>query len=186
MADSQPLVLPVQVVDGRHIALELDAAVRRLLCECFPSDVAAFSVRRAWNDVHPAFSVFGRHGDAVVGQVGIVERRIACGGVPACVAGVQSLAVAPGCRRSGLSQRLMFAAMQEARRRGVCFGLLFCVPELERFYARMDWRRIERAVTMRDAAGRPVPLTAKNIAMELALAGEPLPPGPIDLEGRDW
>jgi hypothetical protein len=80
----------------------------------------------------------------------------------------------------------MTVAMQEARRRGVGFGLLFCVPALEGFYARLGWRRTERAVTMRDAAGRTVPLTAKNISMELALAGDPLPPGPIDLEGRDW
>ena len=121
-----------------------------------------------------------------LGQVGIIERQITCGGVPVRVAGIQSLAVAPDWRRSGLSQRLMTAAMQEARRRGMGFGLLFCVPELEGFYARMGWRRIDRAVAMRDAAGRPVPLTAKNISMELALAGDPLPPGPIDLEGRDW
>ena len=133
MADSQPLVLPLQVVDEHNVALELDAAVRRLLCECFPSDGAAFSVRRAWNDVRPSFSVFSRHGDKVVGQVGIVERRISCGGVAVRVAGVQSLAVAPDWRRSRLSQRLMVAAMQEAQRRGVRFGLLFCVPELEGF-----------------------------------------------------
>jgi len=96
------------------------------------------------------------------------------------------MAVAPAWRKSGLSQRLMTAAMQEARRRGTCFGLLFCLPRLEDFYGRLGWRRIDRAVAMHDAAGRTVPLTAKNICMELALAGEPLPPGPIDLEGRDW
>ncbi len=105
---------------------------------------------------------------------------------PARIAGIQSLAVAPDWRRSGLSQRLMTAGMDEARRRGTPFGLLFCVPELDGFYARLGWRRIERAVTMRDEAGRTVPLTAKNIAMELALADDPLPPGPIDLAGRDW
>jgi predicted N-acetyltransferase YhbS len=186
MTESPSLVLPLQVIDECHIDLELDTAVRRLLCECFPSDAEAFSVRRAWNDVRPAFSVFAWHGDKVVGQVGIIERPITCGDVLVRVAGVQSLAVVPDWRRSGLSQRLMAAAMREAQRRGMRFGLLFCVPELEGFYARMDWRRIDRAVTMRDAAGRPVPLTAKNISMELALAGDPLPPGPIDLQGRDW
>ncbi|MGA2255679.1 MAG: GNAT family N-acetyltransferase [Thermoguttaceae bacterium] len=186
MTDSASLVLPLEVIDEDRIGPELDTAVRRLLCDCFPPDVEAFSARRAWNDVRPAFSVFGRHGDKVVGQVGIIERRITCGGVPARVAGIQSLAVAPDWRRTGLSQRLMTAAMDEAGRRGIRFGLLFCVPELEGFYARLGWRRIERAVTMRDAAGRPVPLTAKNISMELALAGDPLPQGPIDLEGRDW
>ena len=186
MADSESLALPLQVIDEAHIGPELDAAVRRLLCECFPPDAEAFSLRRAWNDVRPAFSVLGRHGDQVVGQVGIIERQITCGGVPVRVAGIQSLAVAPDWRRSGLSQRLITAAMDEARRRGVPFGLLFCVPALEGFYARLGWRRIERAVTMRDAAGRSVPLTAKNVSMELALAGDPLPPGQIDLEGRDW
>ena len=186
MADSQALALPLQVIDEDHVGPELDAAVRRLLCECFPSDAEAFSLRRAWNEVRPAYSVFGRDGDQVVGQVGIVERRITCGGVPARVAGIQSLAVARNWRRSGLSQRLMTAAMNEARRRGARHGLLFCLPQLEGFYGRLGWRRVNRAVTMRDAAGRTVPLTEKNISMELALAGDPLPPGPLDLEGRDW
>ena len=186
MPDSQSLAPPVQVIDEDQVGPELDAAIRRLLCDCFPPDAEAFSSRRAWNAVWPAFSVFGRHGDKVVGQVGIIERRINCGGVAVRVAGIQSLAVAHDWRRSGLSQRLMTAAMDEARRRGIRFGLLFCVPELENFYARLGWRRIDRAVTMRDAVGRPVPLTAKNISMELALAGDLLPAGPMDLEGRDW
>lgn len=186
MVDSQSLALSLQVVDEGDIGPEVDAAVRRLLCECFPSEADAFSVCRAWHDVRPAFAVFSRRGDKVVGQAAIIERRITCGGEPVRVAGIQALAVAPDWRRRGLAQRLMTAAMQEARRRGMGFGLLFCVPELEGFYARMGWRRIDRPVAMRDAAGRPVPLTAKNISMELALAGAPLPPGPIDLEGRDW
>ncbi len=186
MADSQSLALPLEVIDEDHIGPELDAAIRRLLCECFPPDMAVFSVRRAWNGVRPAFSLLSRRGDKVMGQVGIIERQITCGGVSVRAAGIQSLAVARDCRRSGLSQRLMTAAMDEARRRGIRFGLLFCVPALEDFYARLGWRRTDRAVTMRDAAGRPVPLTAKNISMELALDGDPLPPGPLDLEGRDW
>ncbi len=186
MADPQSLVFSIQVIDEANLGPDLDAAVRRLLCECFPADVAAFSTHRAWNDVHPAFSVLGWQGDNMVGHVGIIERRITCGGVPVGIAGIQSMAVASVWRKSGLSQRLMTAAMQEAQRRGTRFGLLFCLPRLEDFYGLLGWQRIERAVAMRDAAGRTVPLTAKNICMELALAGEPLPPGPIDLEGRDW
>ena len=80
----------------------------------------------------------------------------------------------------------MNAAMQEARRREIPFGLLFCLPALEKFYAALDWRTIERVVTMRDATGRTVPLTAKNICMVLPLAENTLPPGPIELCGRDW
>jgi predicted N-acetyltransferase YhbS len=186
MADSQSLELPLEVIDEGDIGVELDSAIRQLLCACFPSDAEAFSRCRAWNNVRPAFSVFGRKGDKVVCQVGIIERQITCGGVPARVAGIQSMAVSPEWRRSGLSQRLMNAAMHEALRRGLRFGLLFCTPKLKGLYGRMGCRRIDQAVTMRDAAGRPVPLTAKNIAMSLPLTGDPLPSGPIDLEGRDW
>jgi hypothetical protein len=99
MTDSQSLVQPLRVIDEDQIDPELDKAIRRLLCECFPADTEAFSNRRAWNDVRPAFSVFGRYGDRVVGQVGIVQRRIACGGMSVCVAGIQSLAVVPDIRR---------------------------------------------------------------------------------------
>jgi GNAT superfamily N-acetyltransferase len=199
MPDSQAPLPPLQIVDEREITSILDAAVRGLLCECFPADAETFSVRRAWNDVHPAFSVLAWHGDGLAGHVGVVEREIICGGVTdhakdavqVRVAGIQSLAVAQAWRRSGLSQRLMTVAMQEAKRRGVRFGLLFCLPKLERFYTDLGWRQIDRTVTMRDALGQSVPLPAKNIIMylalgELALDGEPLPSGPIDLEGRDW
>jgi predicted N-acetyltransferase YhbS len=186
MVDSLLHLIPVQIINEDRISLEQDAAVRRLLCECFASDAGAFSVRRAWNEVRPAFSVLGWHGEKVVGQVGIIDRHITCGVVPVRVAGIQSLAVAPDWRGSGLSQRLMTTAMHEAQRRDIRFGLLFCLPKLAGFYAKLGWRPIERAVTMRDAAGRPVPLTAKNIVMELVLDGDPLPAGPIDLQGRDW
>jgi hypothetical protein len=80
----------------------------------------------------------------------------------------------------------MARAMEEAKQRGVPFGLLFCVPELENFYARQGWERLDRPITMLDAEGRRVPIPSKNIAMILRLGDKPLPPGEIDLQGRDW
>jgi predicted N-acetyltransferase YhbS len=176
----------LQIVDEDRVGPELDAAVRRLLCACFPADAESFAARRAWHGVLPIFSVLAWRGDELAGQIGIVERHVTCGGAPVRAAGVQSLAVAPDLRGSGLSQRLMTTAMQEAQRRGIPHGLLFCLPGLEGFYTRLGWRRIDREVTMLDANGRTVPLTAKNIGMELVLAESPLPPGRIDLAGRDW
>lgn len=198
MSDSQSPAPSLQIVDEDRVGPELDAAVRRLLCECFPADAETFAARRAWNDVQPLFSVFAWQGGNLAGQVGIVDRPIDCGDAAVRatrgthaqrrvrVAGVQSLAVAPAWRGSGLSQRLMNAAIQEARRRKIPFGLLFCLPGLEEFYARLGWRRTNRAITMRDDSGRTVPLTAKNICMELPLGEDQLPPGLIDLGGRDW
>jgi predicted N-acetyltransferase YhbS len=186
MADPQASAVVVEVVDEVAVSPQLDAALRRLLCECFPADAKAFSVRRAWNEVRPLYSVIGRHGDELVGQVGIVERLITCSGKPVRVGGIQSLAVAPQWRRSGTSKQLMIAAMDEARRRGIECGLLFCLPGLADFYSRLGWQMVDCAVTMRDAAGQTVPLTAKNIAMCLPLAEQSFPPGQIDLAGRDW
>jgi kynurenine formamidase/predicted N-acetyltransferase YhbS len=179
-------LLSFRVLEEGSIEPALDAAIRRLLCECFPPDIGVFSVSRAWNGVWPAFSAIAWHGDEVVGQLGIVDRQITCAGRPVRVAGIQNLAVSASWRGTGLAQRLMVAAMDEARRRGFRHGLLFCVPKLADFYGRQGWRRIDRPVTMHDAAGRSVPLTAKNICMEFLLAEEGLPAGAIDLEGRDW
>jgi predicted N-acetyltransferase YhbS len=186
MPTSRLPVPSLHIVDENRVGPELDAAVRLLLCDCFPADAETFAARRAWNDVLPLFSVLAWQDEIPVGQVSIVDRSITCSGEAVRVAGVQSLAVAPALRGSGLSQRLMNAAMQEARRREIPFGLLFCLPGLENFYARLGWLRTDRIITMLDAAGSTVPLTAKNICMELPLGEEQFPLGPIDLGGRDW
>ena len=124
MDNDQQRSFSVYVIDEDQIDPALDEVIRTLLCVCFPSDAKAFWANRAWNNARPAFSVIGRNGDEVVAQVGIVERQITCG-APLRVAGIQSLAVAPEMRGSGLSQRLMTTAMNEARRRGILAALLF-------------------------------------------------------------
>ena len=105
-------------------------------------------LRRAWNEVRPAFSVFSRQGERVVGQVGDdratdhLRRR----------AGARGGDSEPGGGAGLAPQRVVAAADDRrdagTRRRGVRFGLLFCVPEMEGFYARLGWRRIDRVVTM--------------------------------------
>ena len=157
-----------------------------MLCECFPADAEAYARSRAGTIRRQPFRSFNETGDAIVGHVSVVVREIRCGCVPVTVAGVQGLCVATRRRGTGLGRQLLTAAMDEASRRGIRFGLLFCVPELEAYYGSQGWSRLERPVTMLDEHGRRAPLPAKNIAMQIALAGEPLPPGPLDLCGRDW
>ncbi len=105
---------------------------------------------------------------------------------PITVAGIQSLAVAPERRGTGLSQRLMAGAADEAVRRGIDYGLLFCVPGLERFYATLGWARTDERVTMQDEWGRTVPMPASNICMFKVLGRRSFPAGAINLCGRDW
>lgn len=179
---------PLQVIEEAAMPAPLDAAIRELLCTCFTDEAsrAAFSVSRHWHGSKPEFSLVLTGDQRVLGNIGIVVRTIACGGRQTRIAGIQNLAVHPDARKSGLSRRLMTESMQEAARRGVRWGLLFCVPGLERFYASLGWKRCDVPVTEHDERGRSVPITAKNIAMTLDLAKEPFPKGAIDLQGRDW
>ena len=163
-----------------------DAAIKRLLCECFPPDVEAFTRSRYWHGTGPTYTLIQRDGGDVVGHVGVVRRTVRCGGRPVEIAGIQSLCVVPRMRVTGLSWALMREAMAEARRRGIKFGLLFCVPRLERFYGSLKWVRTDAPMTMDDERGEPVAIPTKNIAMYIQLTGEPFPDGPVHLGGRDW
>jgi predicted N-acetyltransferase YhbS len=127
-----------------------------------------------------------RDDKSVVGHVGIVIREIRCGDLHVKVAGVQSLGVVPEWRGTGLAQQLMVFAMKQAMSRPLSFGLLFCVPELERFYGSLGWVRTDQRPSMLDERGMVAPLPEHNIAMFMELAGTKFPGGPIDLQGRDW
>jgi len=178
--------LNVDIIDEDKVTSDIDVAIRRLLCECFPADVDTFSVTRHWNGCAPAYSVVCTSGGVVLGHIGVVLREILCGGVPMTVAGVGNVAVSPEKRGTGLSQRLESAAMQEAHRRRVSFAILFCVPQLERLYSSMGWTTHVASVVLQDAQGRPAAIPDKNIMMVKQLGPEPFPAGDVDLQGRDW
>jgi len=165
---------------------ELDAAIRQLLCICFPGDDSVFQYTRAWHDSAPEYSIVYMEGERALGHVGVVVREISCDGRPVQIAGVQNVAVHPERRRTGLSRHAMRAAMEEAARRGIPYGLLFCVPALEHFYRFLGWEKVDVRVTMLDAVGDDVPADDKNIAMTKDLTGTPLRPAEIHLMGRDW
>ena len=176
-----------EVLAECDVSAVADAAIRGLLCTCFPADAKAFAKNRAWHDSSPTYTVLCRIQGRIVGHLGIVLRTIRCGSAETLIAGVQNFCVALAHRGTGIAQELMQRALAEAKQRGVPFGLLFCVPELERLYSAQGWRTIDSSVTMFDEQGSRVPLPAKNIAMVCEL-GSPtaFPPGPIDLLGRDW
>ncbi|MCP4610137.1 MAG: GNAT family N-acetyltransferase [Planctomycetes bacterium] len=176
----------LELIEESDMPPEIDATIKRLLCECFCPDAEKFSRSRYWHGSAPAYTLIHRDGDEVVGQVGIVLRTIRCGHVPTDIAGIQSLAVSPRIRGGMLAWALMRRSMKEARKRGVPFGLLFCVPSLERLYAAMRWERIDVITTMRDEKDQTVPIPGKNIAMVLKLDDRPFPEGDIDLQGADW
>ncbi len=185
MPDTEP-TFPLEVIEEADMPPATDHAIRELLCECFPADAEAYARRRAWHDSVPAFTVISRQANRMLGHLAVVIRTVACGHQPVTVAGIQSFCVVPPHRGTGLSVSLMARALDEALRRKVRFGLLFCVPELEHVYRPLGWSKTIRPVVMLDEGGQSVPLPAKNICMLTELGDEGFPPGPLDLQGRDW
>lgn len=182
---AKKLKYKIKIIAEASVGRAADAAIRKLLAACFPKDAAIFSKSRNWHSA-PEYILVARQGQAVIGHVAIVRRKIACGRTKIAIAGIQSLAVHPRARGAGLAQALMTESMAEAWRRKIEFGLLFCVPELERFYAALGWRRIDGPFSMRDEAGARAEIPRKNIGMILLLSNRPFPSGAVDLQGRDW
>lgn len=177
---------PLELFEESNISEKLDTAIRQLLCESFPSDASAFSKSRYWHGVAPAYTFILRKNDKVSGHVGVVIRQINIGAVIATIAGIQNLAVSCEFRGSGLSRQLMTAAMDEAARRNIKYGLLFCVQKLEKFYISLGWKTSLTQTMMRGSDGAPLPLPPKNITMFKELGHESFPQGSIDINGSDW
>jgi len=173
----------VETVDEGRIGPELDLGIRRLLADCF---APGFMQTRHPLRAVSAFSVVSRQGDEVLGNVSVFLRTIRCGPTGVDVAGIGNVAVARARRGSGLCEALMQAALAEAQRRGRQFGLLFCVPRLERFYASMGWRRRAGRVFMTVADGQTAPIPDKDIAMVLEMGAAAFPDGEIHLQGPHW
>ena len=113
--------------------------------------------------------------------------QILVGQVRVWVAGIQNVFVLPECRGSGLFRQVMSAALEEARERGMEFGLLFCSPDIGQKYARQGWQLLEdRRVTRVDEEGQSRPLPPKNVTMFYPLGGRGLPLGDLHLLGNDW
>jgi hypothetical protein len=185
MSESKPPV--PRIVCEQSLTAAEDAAIRTALCRCFPPDYEVFSKTRAWHGTLPTWTVLVEHEDLVIAHAGIVEREILVGQEPIRAAGVQNVLVVPEYRGSKLFLQIMSAAMDEAGRRYLDLGILFCTPDLARIYAWVGWQLLEeRHVVRIDDNGQPQPLPQKNVTMFYPLVRADFPPGDIHLQGNDW
>ncbi len=177
----------LEIIQENKITAEVDKKIRSLLCHCFPNSKGYFSKKRSWNDVAPAYSLLFEENKKIHGHVGVILRTIQAVEEKIKIAGIQSLAVFKTLRGTGLAKELMVEAMEVALSKGIEFGLLFCVPELEKYYKKLGWKTVSEPVIMLDPHGNKVSIPSKNICMVIALKKKkPFPKGPIDIKGRDW
>ena len=177
--------LAFEIIDEAKITPAQDAEIRALLFEAFPDGRTSFAETRHWHGSAPQYSVVARRAGRVVGNAGIVVRDVRSGETAVRVAGIQNLGVHPHERGKNLGGKLLAKGVAEARRRGIAFGLLFCVPQLERYYASNGWKKIDISVIMQ-YQGQTCPIPGKNIAMVQELTDRRFPGGDIDLAGADW
>ncbi len=186
MSEAQYPELDFKIIDEADITDELDSAIRNILVECFPKDSEHFSRQRWWHSRYDWIAVATYPEETIAACLSIVERSIKAGGSDLQIAGVGNACALPCWRKKGIIDRVMEFALEEARKRGLGAGLLFCLPELEKVYKRMGWKKIDAAVVMNDESGKQVPMPEKNIAMAIPLLVDKLPGGIIDLMGQDW
>jgi hypothetical protein len=104
----------LKIIEENQMTPATDAAIRELLCICFPLDINVFSQTRYWHGSAPAYSLIQEQNGQVLGHVGIVVRLVRCGNAPALVAGIQNLAVRPELRGFGTGRQLVVESMNEA------------------------------------------------------------------------
>jgi GNAT superfamily N-acetyltransferase len=171
-----------------EISQELDRSIRHALAECFPADKEAFS-RSSWWHSRPSWRILAYTAkNELAGHVAIVERDVTVGPQRSVVhtAGIQSVFVMPAQRGKGIADRLLMVAMEEAAVRHFDSGILFCVPELEKVYARTGWRKTVSSVYAIDDRYETVPTSEKNIIMIYPINNFVFPAGDICLNGPDW
>lgn len=176
------------VLNEEDISPEMDRAIREMLVVCFPADREYYQ-RQSWWHCVPVYRVLGKNDKgSIVAHTAVVERTVVVG--PALskvrVVGIQSFCIVQDYRRTGLSNKMMSVAMEEASKRGFDAGLLFCRKLLEKLYGEMGWYRLDAAVYMTDDEKAKTLIPAGNITMFYPLTVMKLPAGDIDLAGTDW
>lgn len=179
--------MDLRIIEEADITDEMDLLIKAGLCKCFPPDVEIFSKSRAWHGSAPAWSVVILDKERIAAHVGIVDRVINAGGLQIRVAGIQNVFVLPDYRGQGLCDKVMNQSMETAEQREFDAGLLYCVPQLEKVYARCGWQLLPKEDVIRvDDTGNELALPDKNIAMFYPLKIKKFPVGTVHLQGNDW
>ncbi len=90
-------------------------------------------------------------------HVGVLKTTVGVGGRQITVGGIGGVATRPEAQ----GRHLVHAAMLQAaeficHELGAEFGMLFCLPRLEPFYARQGWQALEDEVEIDQPAGKVV------------------------------
>ena len=174
--------ITIQTLSEEQIDAALDAKLRKHLCEIFPNWASVFNTRRAWHDAVPVFTILATDASGeIVGHIAVVERTITTEwNARFAVASIQGVSVDPSYRGTGLSARLLDAALEEWRKLGYLYAILFCRKPLVPFYERNGWKLPHDPMIMWRDRELPIHMQS-DYPMYQELTSEPLPEGQIDV-----
>ena len=172
----------IDILTESQIDEKLDSQLRRFLCELFPNWREVFQTRRAWHDAKPVFTVLARdERGEIIGHVAVVERTVTTDwNWRYLAASFQGVSVAPRARKTGLSIKLLDLALEESKKRGYPFAILFCREPLVHFYKRNGWKLPDDSMMMWRDRALPIHMQS-NCPMYRELGEEPFPEGPVDV-----
>ncbi|MCL2116858.1 MAG: GNAT family N-acetyltransferase [Planctomycetaceae bacterium] len=186
----------LETLDENDIDAVLDTRIRELLSRCFPDSPEKFQSHRIWHNLSPQYTVLARSQDcgngfpdnetaSVIGHVAVVIRTITTTwNWRYNVASIQGVSVAEEFRRIALATRMLERALDEAKRRGYLYAVLFCKESLVPFYERQGWRLTDDSVIMWNEQDCPITMRS-NCPMYKELTGRPFPEGPVDIHNPE-
>ena len=193
----------LETLDESDIQAALDSRIREHLRFCFPDSPEKFQLRRVWHNTKPEYTVICRAGsakyplspaapggrklenDAIIGHIAVVIRTITTTwNWRYNVASMQGVSVAPEFRKTGLAVQMLERALDEAKKRGYLYAILFCKEPLVDFYEKQGWRLTDDSVIMRNEQDCPIKMRS-NCPMYKVLTETPFPEGPVDVHNPE-
>lgn len=79
----------------------------------------------------------------------------------------------------------MRQALEEVKRRGFLFAILFCKEPLVPYYSAQGWRLADDSMVMWNNRDLPIAMRS-NCPMYMELSSTPFPEGPLDIHSPTW
>jgi len=175
----------VETIDETAISGDLDVRIRGFLCAHFPEWCEVFSRDRKWHRLAPLFTTLCRDDEEMIAHTAVVIRRLTTTwNFRYEVASIQGVLVAPEHRRHGLAEKLLTRALDEARKRGFLYAILFCKEPLVEYYLKQNWKLADDSMVMWNNRDLPIAMRS-NCPMYYELTAEPWPEGPVDVHSFD-
>ncbi len=135
-----------------------------------------------WRPKHLHFVLYAD--EKPVSHVGLLRHEVKVGDEPVKVAGVGGVVTVPAVQKQGVARKLMqHAARFMDTEWDVDAGLLFCLPKMEAYYARLGWQTIDGPVIVDQPTGR---VASPLLVMVLTFHNQAWPKGEVDLQSLPW